>query len=298
MTDHPSALPAHELQRIGVLLLRHEAAAGRGRIGELEETELLGREQDEVFGYAAQMHHPERRGVQERRDEVAIAADVDAVARDAAEAERRGEAVHVDGVAGPGDRAGSERQLVGLAEHRVEAIDVAAQRGAVREQEVGHEHRLRPAEVRVRRHQRVAGAIGEVHEPRDGVGDGSLDVGNAPLQVQAKIDGDLLVAGPAGVQTAPRVADAGNQLALDERVHVLVAVVRRDEAGIVLSGPQNLIEAPIDRRGVVRRQDAGAAEAGRARAAPPHVVLEQPAIETKRRSEREELGVGIAREPA
>ena len=93
MADDAAALAAHELQRIGVLLLRHQAAAGRGRVRELEEAELLRREEDEVLGDPAQVHHAERRGVEERRDEVAIAADVDAVARDAAEAERRREAV-------------------------------------------------------------------------------------------------------------------------------------------------------------------------------------------------------------
>jgi hypothetical protein len=39
------------------------------------------------------VNHAERRGVQERGDEIAVAADVDAVARDPAEAERRREAV-------------------------------------------------------------------------------------------------------------------------------------------------------------------------------------------------------------
>ena len=92
---------------------------------------------------------PERGGVQERRDEVAIAADVDAVARDAAETERGGESVHVDRIARAGDRAGSERQLVYLAEHRVEPIDVAAKRRAVRQQEVRDQHGLRAPQVRV-----------------------------------------------------------------------------------------------------------------------------------------------------
>ena len=55
---------------------------------------------------------------------------------DAAEAERAGQAVHVDRITGAGDRARSERQLVGLVQHRGEAIDVAAQRRAVRQQEV------------------------------------------------------------------------------------------------------------------------------------------------------------------
>ena len=54
--------------------------------------------------------------MQERGDEVAVAADVDAVARDAAEAERRRRGRRTSiGVARSGDRARSERQLVDFA---------------------------------------------------------------------------------------------------------------------------------------------------------------------------------------
>ncbi len=35
--DHAPGLAADELQRIGILLLRHQAAAGRRRVGQLEE---------------------------------------------------------------------------------------------------------------------------------------------------------------------------------------------------------------------------------------------------------------------
>ena len=85
------ALPAHELERIGVLLLRHHAAAGGRSIGELEEAELLAREQNEVLGDAAEMHHRQRAGVDEARGEVAIRRRVHAVEHDAAEAQTRGQ---------------------------------------------------------------------------------------------------------------------------------------------------------------------------------------------------------------
>ena len=91
MPDGAAGLAAHQLERIGVLLLRHHAAAGRRLIGELEEAELLARQQDEVLGDATEMHHRERARVDERRREVAIGRGVHAVADDAAEAEARGE---------------------------------------------------------------------------------------------------------------------------------------------------------------------------------------------------------------
>ena len=102
--------------------------------------------------------------MQERRDEIAIARRVDAVGDDAREAEPLGERVDVDRVAGSGDRAGAERQLVDLGEHRREAAVIAAQRRGVREEEVRGQHRLRAAQVRVRRHQRIARGLGLVGE--------------------------------------------------------------------------------------------------------------------------------------
>ena len=44
--DGLAGLAAHELERIGILLLRHQARAGRDRVVHLEEAELLAREQD------------------------------------------------------------------------------------------------------------------------------------------------------------------------------------------------------------------------------------------------------------
>ncbi len=102
--------------------------------------------------------------MQERRDEIAIARGVDAVEDDAGEPEPLGERVDVDRVAGSGNRAGAERQLVGLGEHRREAEVIAAQRGGVGEEEVGDQDRLRAAHVRVRRHQRIARGVGLVGE--------------------------------------------------------------------------------------------------------------------------------------
>ena len=57
VADRAAGLAAHQLERIGILLLRHHAAAGGRRIGQLEEPELLARDQDEVLGDARQVHH-------------------------------------------------------------------------------------------------------------------------------------------------------------------------------------------------------------------------------------------------
>ena len=62
-----AGLAADQLERIGILLLRHHAAAGARRIGELKKPVLLAAEDDEIFGQPAQMHHAQGARMQERR---------------------------------------------------------------------------------------------------------------------------------------------------------------------------------------------------------------------------------------
>ena len=71
---------------------------------------------------------------------------------------RAASAVHVQRIARAGDGARPERQGVGRAARDVEVVVVAPERRDVREEEVRDEHRLRPAQVRVGRHGRVARA--------------------------------------------------------------------------------------------------------------------------------------------
>src|SRR4051794_13557298 len=47
-SDDAAGLPTNELQWIGILLLRHQAAAGGGRVRKIEEAELFRREEDEI----------------------------------------------------------------------------------------------------------------------------------------------------------------------------------------------------------------------------------------------------------
>ncbi len=62
-TDHPAGLATDQLQRIRVLLLRHQRRAGSDRIGKLHKARLAGVVEDEVFGKARQVGHGQRRHV-------------------------------------------------------------------------------------------------------------------------------------------------------------------------------------------------------------------------------------------
>ena len=97
------------------------------------------------------------------------------------------------------------------------------------------QHRLRRPEMRERRHQRVARRGRLRRERFDHGGDGALQQRNPATQIEPEIERDLFVARPAGVQAAAGVADALDQLPLDEAVHVLVGAVdeRRVRARLV-----------------------------------------------------------------
>jgi hypothetical protein len=89
------------------------------------------------------------------------------------------------------------------------------------------EHRLGAAQVRVGRHHRVAGGRRLIGEDLDEGLERFLKQRNPPLQIKPQIQRDLLVSRTPGVQPAAGIADPLHQLALDERVHVLVVFCGR-----------------------------------------------------------------------
>ena len=140
------------------------------------------------------MDHRQRGGMEERGHEVALAGRVDAVGHDARETQVARERLHVDGVGGTGNGTGTERKPVGLGARRVEPLVIAPQRCRMREKEMRDQHRLGRTEVCEGRHDRISGAGCLPRQRGDDALDTALHQRNAPPQVQAEIQGDLLVA--------------------------------------------------------------------------------------------------------
>ena len=111
--DRDARAPAQVLGDLRVLLLRHHRRAERDRVVELRERELLRREHDHLLGQAREVHEPERAGVEQVADEVAVGDRVDRVVERAREAELAGRPLRVERQARAGQRAGAERALVG-----------------------------------------------------------------------------------------------------------------------------------------------------------------------------------------
>jgi hypothetical protein len=166
----------------------------------------------------------------------------------------------------------------------------------VRQEEVGDEHRLGAAKVRVRRHQRRPGALGLPGKSADEGHERVLQQRDAAAEVEPQIERHLFVARPPGVQPPPGVADALDQLALDEAVHVLV--LSGDPRRVAPSFVEDRRQAGGDGRRVVAGQDAGRLQRIGPREAAGDVVFEQRAIEAERDAEVERGGIGSGVEAA
>ncbi len=86
VADEAAALAAGQFQRVGVLLLRHEAGAGAVGVAEAHEAELGAVEEDELLGQTAEVDAQQRGGEEEFGGEVAVADGVEAVGADGGEA--------------------------------------------------------------------------------------------------------------------------------------------------------------------------------------------------------------------
>ena len=301
---HAAGLAAHELQRIGILLLRHQAAAGRRRVGELEEPELLRREQDQVLGHAgsgapSSSAHACRNDETKSRSPVASMLLATTREKPSRVGEPRARRSDSWCRRSRRSRAAARRSRASTTSKRAWS---RRKRRGVREEEVRDEHRLRAAQVRVRRHQRVAGASAPARRARrSSVRDRALQLGHPPLQVEPQIDARPARCAIGRCAAAGRRRRRAPTSSRSTNACTSSSCAARSEsknAGIGLAARENLVERRPDRRAVGGREHAGALERLRPGQAAGHVVLEQPAIEPERGAEREQLGVGIAREPS
>src|SRR2546425_11962259 len=124
-----------------------------------------------------------------------------------------------------------------------------------------------------------------------------LQCWNPASQVKPKVDRDLFVPRPAGMQAPASLADARNQLALDERVNVFVGG-SIDQRGVRAYVRANRFEARDDRESLSGGDNAGPAERLCPCLTAGDVILDQTSIDGERLAEVEDLRVGGIRESA
>src|SRR5207248_137687 len=90
-----------QLGHVRVLFLGHDAAAGRDRVVQLDESELGRVPEDDLLSQAAQVHADEGGGGQELNDVIAIRDRIHAIGADAVETEELRYPLAIDRVGGP-----------------------------------------------------------------------------------------------------------------------------------------------------------------------------------------------------
>ncbi len=154
---------------------------------------------------------------------------------------RDGEHRRVHRVVGACDGAGSERHRIGFLRRPAQPVVVAPQRRDMRQKEVRHEHGHRAPKMRVGRHDSRAGRFRLASRARRRPRRAAVcSTGNPPPEIEPQIQRDLLVARAARVQALAQVADALDELPLDERVHIFVGTV--DERGLAPAPLENVRE--------------------------------------------------------
>ena len=103
-----------------------------------------------------------------------------------------------------------------------QALGVAAEHLNIGEAPVSEQDRLRALEVGVARERGGLLALGEIDERVHGRFEFSLAKAQLPRRPQPQVGGDLVIAAAAGVQLLAQVSHAGDELALDPRVNILI----------------------------------------------------------------------------
>ena len=241
--DQPSGLAAGELCNVGVLLLRHDGAAGGVRVVEGDEPELLGGPDDDLFTDARQVDADHGRHPAELRHQVPGGGAVDGVLHRSLEAQLRRHLGGVQTERGPGQ---GPRSVGRVGQPRVQVtqpLHIPQQRPRVGQQMVGQQDRLGVLQVGAARHRRARVLLRLPGERVDDVEHPGGDAARRVAQVHPDHGGDLVVAGAASTQLASEIFSGPLQeSALQGPVDVLIRVCG-DEAA-----RRDVVVQPLQRR--------------------------------------------------
>ena len=168
--------------------------------------------------------------------EVTVGHGVQGVLEAGSEAELRRDQVRIERQRRPGQRPRPERRHIQAAPGLEQAVDVAGQSPAVRQQVVGQKHGLGPLQVGVARQVDVLGGLGPLQQDLLQAVDPAGHHQQLPLGEEAQVGGDLVVAAPARVQAGADLAGDLGDPPLDGRVDVLVRGTEHQGAGGQLVG--------------------------------------------------------------
>ena len=282
-------LAPHELERVRVLLLRHQARARGEGLGQGDEAVLGAGEVDEVLGHPREVRLQLRAARDELDREVAVHDRVERGGGDGGEPEVAGHRLAVEGQRRPRERPRAERHHVDPHPRVAQPRVVAHDRPRVGGRPVPERHHLGRAGVRIARHDRVGAGTALLDEGAHETGRPVAQPVDGAPDEEAQGRDRLLVAAAAEVRLPGDLAhDLGEPL-LDEAVHVLH--VEREIRGVGRRPGQHLLEPLLERLGVVRADRAAPAESPHPRPRRGHFLDDQPPVEREGAIERPERGV-------
>ncbi len=156
---------------------------------------------------------------------------------------------------------------------------------------------MRPLEMRVAGKDGVLLALREIEEGPHHPLQLGLAGDELPRGPQPQVGGDLIVAASAGVQLLAELTDAGDELALDPTVDVLVAR-GGDRRGILQHRREDVLQSRHHRATLVGGENASPFERLRPRHRALDVLTHQCAVEHERIVEAAKEIVGLAFGPA
>ena len=142
---------------------------------------------------------------------------------------------------------------------------------------MGEQHRLGPLEVRVAGHGGLAVPLGLVEERRLHGRQRRVEVAEHVPEVEALVEGDLVVARAAGVQLPAHGARDLDEAALDVHVDVFELPAEGEAAALELRA--HGLEALVDGRALRGVDQPRALERARPRGAAADVVGPEPPVE-------------------
>src|SRR5262249_31735626 len=241
-------------------------------------------------------HRGNRARRQELEHSVAVAHGIEAVRRDRGEAELLGERLEVDRKRGAGECRGAQRHGGGARAAVAEPVAVALQHEDVREQMVAEDDGLGALQMRVAGQRRLDRFGGARHERLLDAAQAHAYARHDLAQVQALVQGGLVVAGAPRVQLAADLADQLLKAPLDVGVDVLELEAEREGPGRQLVADRG--EPPDDGVALGGGQEPGARERLGPRDAAGDVVRPESPVEGERSSELLGAWIGAGRETA
>ena len=161
---------------------------------------------------------------------------------------------------------------------------------------MGQEHRLRLLHVGIAGHDGVDFLFCQGHKGFLQLGDEFQDVPDLVSQVEAHVEGNLVVAAPAGVHFPAHGPDPIDETPLDRHVDVLVGLQKPEGPGCDLRA--DFGQGIHDTAGVGRRDDPLPLQHPAVGDAPLDIMVIEPPVEGKRCREDFHEPVCLLREPS